>query len=223
MAEVRERLARVESEREQEARRRVAEERVRIARELHDVLAHTVTVITVQAGVAADVLADAPQEARDALGAIRSASREALAELQATVNVLRAGDGPRSPIPDLGQLAELAAGASGSGLAVEVCDEGDPRPVPAAVSRAAYRIVQEALTNVRRHAGATRALVLLVWEADALVVEVRDDGHAAEPVVPGNGLTGMAERAAALGGGLTWDLPPDGGFRVRAHLPAVGA
>src|SRR6266545_1404102 len=196
-AEVRERLARVEADREREAQRRVERERLRIARELHDVLAHTIAVVTVQAGVAADVLAESPEQARAALRAIRSASREAMAELQATVGVLRAG--------------ELA---------------GEPRPLPALVDLTAYRIVQEPLTNVGRHAGGAAATVTIRYEPGAVVVEVDDDGQGPGPEPAdghqGFGLAGMAERSAALGGSLEAGPRPGGGFRVRAWLPLAG-
>jgi signal transduction histidine kinase len=225
-AEVRERLARVEAERERDAARQVEHERLRIARELHDVLAHTIAVITVQAGVAADVLEQDQAEARRALGAIRAASREALAELQATVGVLRGGDGhgaPLAPSPGLAQLGDLVAAARAGGLAVEVVTEGEPVPLPAAVDLTAYRIVQESLTNVGRHARARSATVRLGYRAGALAVEVDDDGAGpAEAGAGGWGLTGMAERAEALGGSFAAGRRPGGGFRVGALLP-VGA
>src|SRR6266705_680141 len=145
LAEVRERLDRAEAEREREAARRVQQERLRIARELHDVMAHTISVITVQAGVAADVLTDAPDEARQALGTIRAASREAMAELKATVGVLRDDDGqaaPLAPTPGLGQLDSLLETARRGGLRVESVVAGGRRPLPAAVDLTAYRIVQ---------------------------------------------------------------------------------
>ncbi|HEY2959158.1 MAG TPA: histidine kinase, partial [Actinomycetota bacterium] len=181
-AEVRERLARVEADREAEARRRVERERLRIARELHDVLAHTIAVVTVQAGVAADVLAESPEQARAALRAIRSASREAMAELQATVGVLRAGElggeqAPRAPSPGLGQLGGLLEAARERGLTVEAEVAGEPRPLPALVDLTAYRIVQESLTNVGRHAGSAAATVTIRYEPGAVVVEVDDDGR----------------------------------------------
>jgi signal transduction histidine kinase len=233
-AEVRERLARVEAERELDAARRVERERLRIARELHDVLAHTIAVIIVQASVAADVLGSGHGQARDtavaaeALGAIRAASREAMAELQATVGVLRAGDGqaaPLAPSPGLAQLGDLVAAARAGGLAVEVVTDGDPVPLPAAVDLTAYRIVQESLTNVGRHARAARATVRLGYRPGALAVEVDDDGAGAGPAGGsggGFGLTGMAERAEALGGRFEAGRRPGGGFRVGAVLPIGG-
>jgi signal transduction histidine kinase len=230
-AEVRERLARVEADREAEARRRVERERLRIARELHDVLAHTISVVAVQAGVATDVLEESPGQARAALAAIRSASREAMAELKATVGVLRDGDrdgdgAPRPPSPGLGQLSGLLELAREGGLRVESAVAGEPRPLPALVDLTAYRIVQESLTNVGRHAGAATATVTIRYEPGAVVVQVDDDGPgpAPEPVdgESGYGLVGMAERSAALGGRLEAGPRPGGGFRVRAWLPAAG-
>jgi signal transduction histidine kinase len=223
-AEVRERLARVEAERERDAAHRVERERLRIARELHDVLAHTIAVITVQAGVAADVLEQDRAEALRALGAIRAASREAMAELQATVGLLR-GDGqaaPLAPSPGLAQLGDLVAAAEAAGLTVEVVTEGEPVPLPAAVDLNAYRIVQESLTNVGRHARAARATVRLGYRPDALAVEVDDDGAGPAEDGGGFGLTGMAERAEALGGRFEAGRRPGGGFRVGAVLPIDG-
>ncbi|HEV8652017.1 MAG TPA: sensor histidine kinase [Actinomycetes bacterium] len=227
LAEVRERLARAEVEREREAARRVEQERLRIARELHDVMAHTISVITVQAGVAADVLADAPDEARQALGTIRAASREAMAELRATVGVLRGGDGqsaPLAPTPGLSQLDGLLEAARRGGLRVETVVAGDPRPLPPAVDLTAYRILQESLTNVARHAQATTARVAVRYQPDSVVIEVCDDGRGAAgapaAVQRGHGLAGMAERAAAVGGRLEVGPRPAGGFRVWSSLPA---
>jgi signal transduction histidine kinase len=228
LTEVRERLARAEAEREREAARRVEQERLRIARELHDVMAHTISVITVQAGVAADVLAVAPDEARQALGTIRAASREAMAELQATVGVLRDGDGqaaPRGPTPGLAQLDGLLEVARRAGLRVETEVAGNPRPLPPAVDLTAYRIVQESLTNVVRHAQATTAIVAVRYEPEGVVIEVCDDGRGAAggPAAgqSGYGLAGMAERVAAVGGRLQAGPRPAGGFRVWSSLPAA--
>jgi signal transduction histidine kinase len=226
-SEVRERLARADAEREREASRRVEQERLRIARELHDVMAHTISVISVQAGVAADVLDDAPDAARQALGEIRTASREAMAELQATVGVLREGDGqaaPRAPTPGLGQLDDLLEAARRGGLRVETVVAGQPRPLPPAIDLTAYRILQESLTNVARHARATTATVAVRYEPDGVVLEVCDDGRGAAARADsgqgGYGLAGMAERAAAVGGRLEAGPGPAGGFRVWSSLPA---
>lgn len=226
-AEVHERLRRVEDDREREAARRVAEERLRIARELHDVMAHTIAAITVQAGLAVDVLDDSPAEARKALGAIRTASREAMAEMKATIGVLRAGEGesaPRSPAPGLDQIEGLLAMVRDAGLRVEVKTEGTPRPLPAAVDTTAYRIVQESLTNVVRHSGASLVTVEICYKPNALGIEIADDGRGANTHYihtgqPGHGLIGMVERASTLGGWLKAGTRPEGGFLIQALLP----
>jgi signal transduction histidine kinase len=163
------------------------EERLRIARELHDVMAHTISVIMVQAGVGADVLADAPGKAREALGTIRTASREAMAELRATVGVLRGADGqaaPRAPTPGLGQLNSLLEAARHGGLHVEAVVTGDPRPLPPAVDLTVYRILQESLTNVVRHAQGTTATVAIGCGPDDVVIKVCDDGRGAALSAP---------------------------------------
>ena len=226
-SEVRERLARAAAEREREAARRVEQERLRIARELHDVMAHTISVISVQAGVATDVLDDAPDAARQALGEIRTASREAMGELRATVGVLREGDGqaaPRAPTPGLSQLDDLLEAARRGGLRVETVVAGQPPPLPPAIDLTAYRILQESLTNVARHARATTATVAVRYEPDGIVLEVCDDGRGAASQAAGGqggyGLAGMAERAAAVGGRLEAGPGPAGGFRVWSSLPA---
>jgi signal transduction histidine kinase len=258
MAEVQERLRRAELDREREARRRVAEERLRIAQELHDVMAHTITVVTVQAGVATDLLEGVdgcPPEARAALATIRAASREAVGELNATVGVLRDsqdGHAPRAPAPGLGQVDELVRAAAGAGLRVELAVAGTARSLPAVVDLTAYRIVQESLTNVLRHARATTATVAIRYEPDEVVLEVADDGPSPDGdtaragghregaggtragpggggpgpgPASGHGLVGMQERATAVGGRLEAGPgpAPDGGFRVVAHLPTRGA
>jgi signal transduction histidine kinase len=228
-AGTRERLRRAEAEREHEAQRRVVEERLRIARELHDVTAHTIAVIAVQAGVAGDVLDEldgCPQTARRALGNIRAASKQAMAELRATVGVLRdggdrPGGAPRAPAPGLGEVRALLDATATAGLRVELRQEGEAAPLPSVVDLTAYRIVQEALANVLRHAAAGSATVLVRHEPGALVVEVDDDGGAAAGAggPAGYGLAGMGERAAALGGRLEAGPRAGGGFRVRARLP----
>jgi signal transduction histidine kinase len=246
VAELRDRAERAERARDEEARRRVGEERMRIARELHDVVSHTIGVISVQAGVAAHLLERRPDKAAESLAAIRQASDEALGELHAMLGVLRDGDGsggeaPLSPAPGLGELDALVAQAAGAGVEVTVSLEGEPRRLPAAVDLAAYRVVQESLTNVVRHAGASRAEVAVCHSDGQVVVEVTDDGKGVEPpsapAVPlrpadspvgpdrqdrrsGQGIVGMRERARALGGSLEAGPRPGGGFRVRATLPA---
>jgi signal transduction histidine kinase len=207
----------------EEVRRRVDEERLRLARELHDVVAHSIAVINFQAGVAVHVLDRRPQQARTALVAIKQASGEALQELRATLGVLRQlGEqgGSRAPLPGLAQLDALVAGA---GQPVEVMVEGERVRLPLAVDLACYRIVQESLTNVARHAGPARARVRLAFGAGEVVVEVTDDGHGAaagvHPDGGGHGIAGMRERAVALGGELAAGPRPEGGFCVRARLP----
>jgi signal transduction histidine kinase len=246
VAELRDRAERAERTREEEARRRVDEERMRIARELHDVVSHTIGVISVQAGVAAHLLPRRPDKAADSLAAIRQASDEALGELHAMLGVLRERDGdgggaPLAPAPGLAELDALVAQAAGTGVEVEVSVEGAPRRLPPAVDLACYRVVQESLTNVVRHAGASRAEVTVTHDHGRVVVEVTDDGNgleppsaAAAPIRPagspvgsdrqdrrsgGQGILGMRERARALGGSLEAGPRPGGGFRVQATLP----
>jgi signal transduction histidine kinase len=207
--------------REDEIERRAQEERLRIARELHDVLAHSISLINVQAGVALHVMDERPEQARTSLTAIRDASRDALHEVRATLGALR-GDGeaaPRAPAPTLDDLEELAQRASAGGVRVTTEVTGERRPLPPGVDRAAYRIVQEAVTNVHRHAGAGTATVRVDY-GDWLTVQVDDDGRGGVPVADaGSGITGMRERAAAAGGSLEAGPRPEGGFRVRARLP----
>jgi len=229
LAEVQDRLRRVEMEREREAARRVAEERLRIARELHDVLAHTISVISVQAGLALDVLEDSPAEARTALGAIRAASRAAMIELKSTVGMLRAGDeasAPRSPPAGLDQLDQLLTMVRDAGLRVDLTVMGERRPLPAAIDRAAYRIVQETLTNVLGHAGASCVSVAISYERAALTLTIADNGRGPasdQPAPLGHGLVGMTERAVMLGGRLHAGPRPGGGFLVQARLPTEEA
>ena len=207
---------------EQESRRQASEERLEIARELHDVLAHSISLIAVQANVALEVMDRRPEQARIALSAIKDASRSALGEVRSVLTVLR-GDraAPRDPAPDLGRLGHLVELAEAAGLKVALSVVGDPERVPLAVSQAGYRIVQESLTNVVRHAGAGRATIL-VEAGDGLHLRIADDGRGCplgETASGGNGLPGMRERAAAFGGALTAGPQPGGGFRVDAHIP----
>ncbi|MGN9909026.1 sensor histidine kinase [Phytohabitans sp. LJ34] len=215
-------LARVRSVRRAEERRRiVADERARLARELHDVVAHTVSLIVVQAGAAADVFDARPEKARAALDTIQEHGRAALAELRAMLDTMRPGDpDPSGPRPGLDDVDALAASLGSAGLAVDITRAGVPREVPANVSLSAYRIVQESLTNTLRHARATRAGVDLRWTDGALLVEVTDDGSAVPATGGGGaGLIGMRERARLLGGTLEAGPLPAGGFRVAARLP----
>ena len=220
----RQRRQAAERTRAEEARRRAGEERMRIARELHDVLAHNISLINVQAGVALHLMDEQPGQSRTALVAIKQASNDALGELRSVLDVLRQGDEapPRAPASGLTQLDSLVAGAGATGLEVRTRVEGLPRPLPAGTDLAAFRIVQESLTNVTRHAGPASATVLVRYGPDDLTVRVDDDGRgpvAATGPGNGNGIRGMRERVAALGGELTTGPRPGGGFRVQARLP----
>ena len=219
----------------EEARRRVDEERLRIARELHDVVAHTMATINVQAGAAAHVLSTRPEAAAEALQAIKAASKEGLRELRAILNVLRQADeaDPTQPAPGTAQLETLVDGARRAGLETTLTVTGTPFPLPAAVDLAAYRIVQESLTNAIRHAGPAAAAVSLSYRDDELRIDVADTGRGhrgpAGPVAEGtvsegagHGLAGMRERAAAVGGSVVTGSSPGGGYRVAARLPLRG-
>lgn len=210
--------------RDEEARRRAGEERLRIARELHDVLAHNISLINVQAGVALHLMDERPDQARTALTAIKAASKDALSELRSVLDVLRQVDegAPRTPTAGLADLDRLVSGATAAGINVQVVTSGTPRPLPPSVDLAAFRIVQEALTNVTRHAGQATATISLTYGDDGLTVSVEDDGRGVNGAGPGtgNGIRGMKERAAALGGQLEAGPRPGGGFRVTASLPA---
>jgi signal transduction histidine kinase len=226
-------LARIRAEqaraRAEQERRQASEERLRIARELHDVLGHHLSLINVQAGVGLHLMDERPEQARDSLRAIKQASAEALREVRSVLGVLRPEDeqAPRAPAPSLANLDELVT-AAGARLVVD----GTPRDLPAELDRAAYRIAQEALTNVRRHAGpAATATVTLGYRPDALTLTVQDDGRptAAETggrgageQGSGTGIAGMRARAEALGGRFTAGPGPAGGFRVEATLPWEG-
>ncbi|HZR48746.1 MAG TPA: sensor histidine kinase [Streptosporangiaceae bacterium] len=217
------RAAEIASRRAAEARRAASEQRLAIARDLHDVVAHNISVINVQAKTALHLMDRQPERAREALTAIHDVSRQALAELRSVLGVLRASDGsgaPLAPSPGLDRLGELASGTAG--IAVRVVTDGAPRPVPAGVDVAAYRIVQEALTNSVRHSGGRTAVVRVRYDPDALEVVVEDDGRGGA-VISGNGVAGMTERARALGGTFEAGPRPGGGFRVRAYLPAGDA
>ena len=209
---------------DQEARRAAVDERERIARELHDVIAHTVSVIVVQAAAADDVFERRPAEARTALRSIESSAREALTELRRLLAFVRSdgADGEESaPQPGLARLDELAEPLRRSGLAVRVDRDEELGSLPPGIDLSTYRIAQEALTNVVRHAGASRAEVAVRRDGDALELTVLDDGAGAatEPAGGGQGIVGMRERVAMLGG--TFEAGPlaGGGYRVRARLP----
>jgi signal transduction histidine kinase len=223
----RESMDRLVAQQQEESQRRLGEERLRIAREVHDVVAHAMVAINVQAGVAAHRLDQDPEQARTALRAIKDASGEALADLRATLGVLRGDDAeaPVRPAAGLGDLDELAAGLRAAGVEVEL-DVGDVSGLPGAVQAAGYRIVQEALTNALRHAGAAHVRVRIRREGELVRVEVADDGGGAAVNGAGggsgSGVPGMRERAAALGGTLEAGPAAEGGWRVAAELPVHG-
>lgn len=221
-------------------RERVSAQRLLIARELHDVVGHNISLINLQAGVGLDLIDAQPEQAREALAAIRAVSKEALEELCAMLASLRDANfdeaPPRSPSPDLEQLPELVELARAAGLSVTAETTGSPRRLGAAVELAAYRIVQESLTNIARHAPGGRASILLSYRRDSLDLRVRDSGPAAglapttpapgrdQPLDrPGSGIAGMRERAVAFGGHLDAYHRVAGGFEVSAHLPIGGS
>jgi signal transduction histidine kinase len=226
-ARLEERTGELERAREELARRAVVEERLRLARELHDVVAHAMSVIAVQSGVGAHVADTNHQEAAKALTAIEATSRAALTELRRLLGVLRQGDESQAslaPVPGLADLEGLLAEVAKAGLGVRLRVEGSPVPLPAGVDLSAYRIVQEALTNVVKHAGPARAQVTIRYRDQEVVVEVTDDGRGVAAAGngrrgTGHGLIGMRERVAAFGGDLEVGPRPGGGFRVAARLP----
>lgn len=231
-AQLEERAARLEKEREAQAKVAVAAERARIARELHDVVAHNVSVMVVQADGAAYVLDSAPDQAKKALETISGTGRQALAEMRRLLGVLRTGEHQESgeyvPQPDVEQLDDLVEQCRSSGLPVDFKIEGTPRPLPSGVELTAYRIVQEALTNTRKHGGPnTGASVRLVYFDDGLGLLVEDDGKGAPHELyeeggadgRGHGLIGMRERVGMVGGTLDAGPRPGGGFRISALLP----
>jgi signal transduction histidine kinase len=223
-----ERTAESERARVELARRAVAEERLRLARELHDVVAHSISVIAVQSGVGAHVAKTQPEEAAKALAAIEATSRAALTELRRLLGVLRQEGEPQgslAPVPGLADLDALLAEVAKAGLAVRLRVEGTPSQLPAGVDLSAYRIVQEALTNVVKHAGPARAQVTIGYHAQDVTVEVTDDGQGVTAPTGdgqarvGHGLIGMRERVAVFGGDLEAGPGPGSGFRVAARLP----
>jgi signal transduction histidine kinase len=227
-AELEERTAQLDQAREELTRRAVTEERLRLARELHDVVAHAMSVIAVQSGVGAHVADTQPEEAAKALAAIEATSRAALTELRRLLGVLRQDSQPRgdlAPVPGLADLDNLLAEVAKAGLAVRLRVEGAASQLPAGVDLSAYRIVQEALTNVVKHAGPARAQVRIRYGDQDVTVEVTDDGRGVMALAgdgrlgTGHGLIGMRERVAAFGGDLEVGPQPGGGFRVAARLP----
>ncbi|MEV4440011.1 sensor histidine kinase [Streptomyces sp. NPDC049577] len=233
-AQLEERARRLEKEREQQARMAVTAERARIARELHDVVAHNVSVMVVQADGAAYVLDSSPEQAKQALETISGTGRQALTEMRRLLGVLRTeeggeGGGEYVPQPDVEQIGELVEQVRGAGLPVEFAVEGAPRPLPSGVELTAYRIVQEALTNTRKHGGPDAgASVRLTYFDDGLGLLVEDDGRGAQQELyeaggadgMGHGLIGMRERVGMVGGTLDAGPRPGGGFRISVLLPA---
>ena len=222
--EVEQRAEEAERTRDEAARRRAMEERLRIARELHDSLTHSISVIQVQAGVAVHLARKRGEDVPAALLAIQEAGADAVRELRATLGVLRSEEDDDGS--GLSQLDSLVARARAAGLPVTVTVTGAERPLPSEADQAAYRIVQEALTNVSRHAGHACASVHLHYAPETLSIQVNDDGKGTltstgtRPSGPGLGLVGMRERVSALGGQLHAGPQDDGGFQVRAELPA---
>jgi signal transduction histidine kinase len=219
------RAVRAEVEREEQARAAVAEERGRIARELHDVISHSVSVMVVQAGAAEQVLGTDADQVRTSLRAIQQTGRDARLELRRLLGLLRSdgGDGDRDPgyrpQPGLAQLDGLAEQLRASGLDLDVRTDGPVRDLPGGLDLAAYRIVQEAVTNAVKHSGGRRAWVLIRFCSDALDIEVSDDGRGTDVAGSGFGIAGMRERVALYGGELTHGRRPDGGYGVHARLP----
>src|SRR5262245_6078527 len=240
-AEAQERAELAERTREEEARARVDAERLRIAREVHDTVAHAIAIINVQSGVTAHVLDKRPEQAREALQAIEQTSARALREMRAILGVLRDDGDGRMPHPGLGQIDELTAKACDAGLDVKLEATSPATPLPSAVGTAAYRILQESITNVIRHVGPTRVTVALTPRNDVLEIRVTDEGRRRAPgddpaaphlpaqhpasngtgssATPGRGILGMRERCQLLGGELDAKPTPGGGFEVTARLP----
>ncbi|MER6361614.1 sensor histidine kinase [Kitasatospora sp. NPDC001527] len=226
LAAIEERAERAERTREEEARRRVADERIRIARDLHDVVAHHIALANAQAGIAVHLLDRHPAQAREMLSHLTAATGSALRELKATVGLLRRADDPQAPLepaPGLDRLPDLIGAFERAGLPVRLSVEGEPQPLSPGVDLTAYRILQESLTNVAKHAAGTAADVTLTYSGSRVLLSVANDRPAAVVAVPaaggGFGLIGMRERASAVGGRLTADRRPGGGFLVSAELP----
>jgi signal transduction histidine kinase len=231
-AEALERAHRAERTREEEARSRVDAERLRIAREVHDTVAHAIAIINVQAGVTAYTLGKRPERAREALLTIEQTSAQALHEMRAVLGVLRDSDNGRVPHPGLAQVNELTAMAREAGLDITLAMTSSTAPLASTVDHTAYRILQESITNVIRHVGPTRVTVALDYGTDVLEVRVTDEGcrgGAADGAAgsrapePGHGIIGMRERCGLLGGELTAGPRPGGGFEVKARLPLAPA
>jgi signal transduction histidine kinase len=227
-AALEERAARLEREADAQAQIATAAERARIARELHDVIAHHVSVMVVQADGAGYALDGNPERARRALAAISATGRQTLTEMRRLLGLLRSGDARTelTPQPGLGQLRELVEQARAAGMSVSLTQEGTPHPLPEGAELAAYRVVQESLTNTRKHAGlAAAASITLRYDNDGLVVQVSDNGRGAPAAGDGagHGLAGMRERVEMYGGTVTAGPLPEGGYQVTAQIPAAPA
>jgi signal transduction histidine kinase len=220
LRELEDKSARLEREREENARRAAAEEQARIARELHDVIAHNVSVMVVQATAAGDVFDSQPAKAREALASIEHTGREALTELRRLLGAVRTDDG-KIPQPGLGRLPKLLGQVRAAGLDVDLASVGDTRQLPLGIDVSAYRIVQEALTNTLKHANARHAQVVLRYSDEELAIDVTDDGRGPTNNRDdrGQGLIGMRERVALYDGDLTTGPRPGGGFAVSARFP----
>jgi signal transduction histidine kinase len=223
---IRQAQAQAELLRAQAAAQTVMAERLRIARELHDMVAHSIGIIAIQAGAGRRVFDARPAEARDALAAIEATSRETLSGLRRMVTGLRrAGPGPRpgqaplGPAPGLADIERLAAMTLDAGVKVDVDWHGSQEPLPADIDLSAFRIIQEAVTNVVRHAGTGQCLVSIDQQDGQLSIEITDSGRGGAVAGTGYGITGMRERAALLGGEFSAGPRPGGGFRVTARLP----
>jgi signal transduction histidine kinase len=227
----RERVVVARAAQQAEGRRRASEERLRMARDLHDVIGHNISLINVQAAVGLDLIDSQPEQARAALAAIKTVSKDALGELRTMLAALRqdGDEAPRSPAPGLDQLGELVALTQAVGLHVALETTGPPVALPATADLTAYRIVQEALTNITRHAPGAAVTIRIGYRPDVVLVEIVDTGcpdfsavspaNGAIRVGNGTGIDGMRQRATALGGGLEAGPRPEGGFRVSARLP----
>lgn len=221
-----ERASRLEYDRQAEIERAAERERARIARDMHDILAHAVSLMVVQAEAGPVVVRSDPARAEAAFDAIASAGRDAMVQLRRMLTALKEDTGSRAPQPTIDDLAELADQVSDAGLDVTYSTSGDRRPLLPDIEVAAYRVTQEALTNIVKHAGATRADIRLLWQDDTLMIIITDDGRGSGPSFPsgGNGLIGIRERAAAFGGSAAMGPRPDGpGFQVLVRLPLAQA
>ncbi|MFB9629252.1 sensor histidine kinase [Nonomuraea helvata] len=224
-AALEERAAQLAREREAEAERAAERERARIARDMHDILAHAVSLMVVQAEAGPVVVRNDPARAEAAFDAIAAAGRDAMDQLRRLLNVLKKEEGPRAPQPTIAAVAGLVEQVRAAGLDVAYSTSGEPGPLPPDAEVAAYRIAQEALTNIVKHAGATRADIRLAWQDDTLMIDIADDGGGSASSLPsgGNGLIGIRERAAACGGTADIGRRTDGpGFRVLVRLPLTG-